>query len=448
MARPSPRWVWADLRRISAFRLIVWLGATFLLAIVALLAMVSVLTAQALTTRTDEALAHQAETLLRGPDDQIAGRIRAAMQANASGLAHYDLVSADGAVIAGDFPPPAGLSRPTPWNIPASGRMPPLRVLAVPLPDGAHLVVGRDISQIVELRAQFLRILVISSLVVVALSLLGACLVSLRPLRRVAHLKNLAARIGAGELGLRMPVSARNDELDVIAETVNRMVEEVASLLERVKSATDAIAHDLRTPLANTRQRLAELKAAPAEVAWAVDELDHVLSRFNALLRVAELEAGNLRANFTPLEPMSLVTQVCEMYEPLAEARGQQLSLGGDWGKLVLGDQQLLLEALGNLVDNAIKFTPDGGKIALQVAGVGGSVVVTVRDTGPGIPPHERAGAMDRFQRGSQVGHVPGTGLGLSLVASIARLHGFTLELADGGPGLVARIVAPPAEHR
>ena len=463
------------LRRMTTFRLTAMLGAVFLCAMCALLSLIYFQTERELVNRTDEVLVHALQALKAAPPDRLPQEVRAAVAANISHLNHYALLDGSGRLQAGDFAPPAGLGPGHSMEF-ATGQpdTPTLRVLAVRAGHGLLLVVARDITQIADLRHRVITILVTSGLTTSVLVLLAAVWLSAAPLRRVRDLTVFASRIAAGELSLRMPISARGDELDVIAVTVNVMIEEVARLLEQVKGATDAIAHDLRSPLAHVRGQLARIQhqanmlpqglgmlegGAVAEYAHAssappdqpidslinavLGDLDMVLERFNALLRISELEATNRRAGFAPLDPMALAAEVCELFEPLAEEHGLQLLLSGSWGHTIRGDGKLLFEVMSNLLDNAIKFTPSGGIVTVGVSEACGVTVLAVRDDGPGIPLGERANVLRRFHRGAAARQIAGSGLGLNLVAAIVHLHGFLLELTDAGPGLEVRIVCP-----
>jgi signal transduction histidine kinase len=247
-----------------------------------------------------------------------------------------------------------------------------------------------------------------------------------------------------------MPVSSRHDELDMFAATVNHMVEEVERLMAEVKGATETIAHDLRTPLTRARARLSRLEHALGEddpraedALWVIEELDTVLARFSAILRISELEARRRRAGFVAVDPAQLVRQAAELYGPLAEARGVVLDAEAQAVPTVEADPKLLFEALSNLVDNAIKFTPYGGRV--QVRAEAGPRIV-VEDNGPGVPEAEQAAVLQRFYRGERDRLTPGSGLGLSIVSAIVRLHGFALRLEDAHPGLRAVIDCAAAE--
>ena len=481
MLKPSDPLGMGDVRRTSTFRLTAMLGVVFLVAIFTLLGLIYTLTERQLVARTDRVLALESHTYAEVPADQLLARLRQALGTNTSGLNYLVLTDAQGKVVAGNLAPPRVLRLGEPFDMPASAAQPvPLRLLAVRTSNGNQLIVGRDITQIEDLRARVVSILVGSGLVASICVAMAAALLSMGPLRRIRHLTAIARRIAAGELSLRMPVSARRDELDLVAETINTMIGEIERLLAQVKGATDAIAHDLRAPLGHIRNRLeaiqrqtlvdyrlASLEGVAADalvpssaaapnpalsnvLAGALDELDLVLARFNAILRISELEATNRRAGFAPLDPMKLVIAVCELFEPLAEERGVRLDMAGSCGQVVEGDERLLFEAISNLVENAIKFVPREGVVTVAVRPPAGGadtpdrVDIEVRDNGPGIPADERLAVLGRFHRGSGASHVPGSGLGLSLVAAITHLHGFDLELLDGDPGLIVRISAVP----
>lgn len=436
------------LGRFSVFRVTVAVGLVFAAAICALLVMIYVLTESTLVARTDEVLGNQAKMLLAGPPAGLANRVRAAELANASGLNHYLLVAPAGGVEAGDIRARLDFVSRQPRDIPPVDGQPPMRAINIALPDGRHLGIGRDTAQIEDLRRNLTLILISSGTVALLASFAAAIWLSVAPMRRVGRLTALARRIGRGELSLRMPVSPRRDELDVVAETINRMIGEVARLLEQVKGATDAVAHDLRSPLARVRQRLADLAdhadegCGQDQLAAAIEDLDGVLARFNALLRIAELEASERRSRFELVDPMSLAASVCELYGPMAEARGLRLALTGEWGHQLCADPQMLLEALANLVDNAVKFSPSGTVVAVDVGKRNDQVTITIADHGPGIPVVERAAVLQRFARGAHAAHAPGSGLGLSLVVTIIRIHDFLLDFADNEPGLRVSIVA------
>jgi signal transduction histidine kinase len=226
----------------------------------------------------------------------------------------------------------------------------------------------------------------------------------------------------------------------MFAGTVNLMLGEVERLMSEVKGATETIAHDLRTPLTRARAQLHRLgqsdNPAAADIAQVTGEIDAVLERFRALLRISEIEARDRRAGFLPTDLAAVMQQAGDLYLPLAEAHGVRLTVRADTAAIVDADPKLLFEAVSNLLDNAIKFTGEGGAVSLRLElGVGGPRIV-VEDNGPGVPEAERGAVLQRFYRSERDRGVAGSGLGLGIVAAIVRLHRFELALQDAEPGL------------
>jgi signal transduction histidine kinase len=227
------------------------------------------------------------------------------------------------------------------------------------------------------------------------------------------------------------------------------MLEQIEHLVHGVRNVSNAIAHDLRTPLAELRSRLEELlvtRPAPkvmlSEIESAVADVDHVIGIFNALLRLAEIETGARRSGFVQVDMVNVAAEAAEFYQPVAELKGVKLSFECAGAHSVAGDPLLLAQAIGNLIDNALKFAPLDGAITVATARrPDGAVEVAVSDNGPGIPDAEKSRVSQRFYRGDASRGTPGVGLGLSLVEGVAKLHGGALELADNGPGLRATLV-------
>ena len=244
-----------------------------------------------------------------------------------------------------------------------------------------------------------------------------------------------------------MPFSGRRDELDRIAVTVNMMIADVGRIIDQVKNVTDAVAHDLRTPLSRVRSRLDDLQTRgdlPGPLCETVQvlihDLDLVLERFAALLRISELEARAQRSGFQTILLAPLIQDVFYLYQPLAEDAGVHLGVSNMEDVQLLADRSLLFEALSNLVDNAIKFARTEASISSWKEG--DATIIKVQDDGPGIPVEERDAVLRRFYRRSDKVSRQGSGLGLSVVSAILHLHRFKLELTDAGPGLAAKIIA------
>jgi signal transduction histidine kinase len=317
---------------------------------------------------------------------------------------------------------------------------------------GYQLLVGRDMHEVESIQSLIRRATISGFLIAALLALVGAAVTSRSMLRRIGAINTTVAEIMAGDLSRRIPADGAGDDFSQLGDNLNRMLDRIEDLLEGVRQVSDNIAHDLRTPLARLRNRLDELRRddAPPEarretVEGAIREADGLLATFGALLRIARIESGARRAGFEPVDLARLAADVVDLYEPLAEERGQTLTLRTPARPLVKGDPELLSQAFANATDNALKYTPEGGSVEVVVDTSGGSPAVTVADTGPGIPEAEREAVLRRFYRLDASRSSPGSGLGLSLVAAVAKLHEAELRLEDGRPGLRVVLQWPPA---
>jgi signal transduction histidine kinase len=321
------------------------------------------------------------------------------------------------------------------------------RAVGERLPNGRTLVIGRNIDELLTFLSRIERILLLALLPAVVLCIVGGVLAGLRAQRRLTILRRSAARIMAGNLAERLPAHARGDDLDQLVHIVNRMLDELESLVREIKGIGDDIAHDLRTPLTWVRARLErgrERATTLTELGDAVEEaiagIDQTLDVVVALLRISEIEHGRRYASFGQMDVGNIVQEVAELYAPIAEDRGLHLKLDANPVSVVAGDRDLLFEAVANLVDNAVKFTPFGGEVHLRAVVSDGRPLIQVADTGPGIPPQERENVFRRFYRSDKSRHTNGAGLGLNLVAAVVNLHGFTLTMGDNAPGCVVEI--------
>ncbi|HTV49925.1 MAG TPA: HAMP domain-containing sensor histidine kinase [Steroidobacteraceae bacterium] len=324
-------------------------------------------------------------------------------------------------------------------------------VLRTPLPGGYTLLVGRDVQRFAPIERWFWYGLSGAIAVLSVAGLLGGLLIRRALLARIQSIQQTAAAIMRGDLSHRLPSRASGDELDMLAQTINRMLEQIEQLVHGVANVSNSIAHDLRTPLAELRSRLEELsltRPAPgetfAEVEAAVADVDSVISIFNALLRLAEIDTGMRRSDFVQIDVGDLAAKAVEFYLPAAELKNLSLSCREGPPVQVRGDRVLLAQAVNNLIDNALKYVADGGRVRVEVEPRPGNMVgIVVADDGPGIPDPEKPKATQRFYRGDASRGTPGVGLGLPLVEAIAKLHGGSLELSDNHPGLRARMIIP-----
>ena len=316
------------------------------------------------------------------------------------------------------------------------------RVLARDL-GGLRLLVGRDESERLQLRLLLTEGVVWSLGASLLLALIGAALVRRALEARLEPAMRTASYIAGGDLSRRVPVVGRADEFDRLARSMNTMLDRIQALMQGIKSVSDAIAHDLRTPIARARNKLeeaveaahgeAELRAAMEQ---GIADLDQISRIFQALLRIAEAEAGARRAAFAEFDLVAVLRDAEEFYSAAAEAREQRLQTQFPERIIMVGDRDLLLQAVANLLDNAIKFTPDGGVIRLTARERDDDwIEVAVADSGPGLPPADRSRAGERFFRADASRNTPGSGLGLSLVRAVATLHGGRIELGDSMPG-------------
>src|SRR5207302_1617674 len=333
-------------------------------------------------------------------------------------------------------------------QVPVKGREEthPARGKLFVIPDGYRLLVGRDISDAAAFRDRVKTRLVWSGLLALALGLVGGTVMSRNMLRRVEEVNRTAERVIAGNLSDRVPRLGTNDEFDQLAANLNGMLDQIERLMAGMREVTDDVAHDLKTPLARLRARLELALLGPADSAGqteairsAIEEADRLLATFNALLSIAELEAGTRRDDTDPLDLAEVARLAVELYEPVAEENGFVLSLATEPDVRIRGVRHLLSQALANLLDNALKYA-GGGEIEICVFHREGQAVLEVADRGQGIPDADRETVFDRFVRLEPSRTTPGNGLGLSLVRAIVHRHSGTAELIDNRPGLRLRI--------
>lgn len=317
------------------------------------------------------------------------------------------------------------------------------------LPGGHHLLVGRDISRLVHLEVRFWYGLATAICALVIVGVIGALLIRRIMLSPVQSISQASAALVAGDLKRRLPVPGATAELDALSRTINSLLDQIEMLIHGVRNVSNSIAHDLRTPLTELRSRLEELALTKpsteetfVEIDGAVADVDRVIRVFDALLRLAEIDTGARRAGFVEVDLAELASEAVDFYLPAAELRNISLTLGRCDAARIRGDALLLAQAIGNLIDNALKFAPNSGHIVVSaVKGGDGIIGISVADDGPGIPDHEKPKVTARFYRGDVSRGTPGTGLGLSLVEAVAHLHGGQLDLSDNLPGLRATML-------
>jgi signal transduction histidine kinase len=311
------------------------------------------------------------------------------------------------------------------------------------LPGGYHLLVGRIVSHLVAMEE---RIAITMAWGLGLMLVLGSAVgwwMSKRIANRIEAINRTNHDIINGDLFRRIPLQGTNDELDRLASSLNEMLDRIQALMEDVRRVSDNIAHDLRTPLGRLHNQLDnlhnEVKQAgldTSSIEQALSESEGLLATFNALLRIARIEARSRTEGFTPVDFTALVLDAAEYYVPLAETREQTLVVKAAPAVRLVGDRDLLFQAIANLLDNAIKYTPRGGEVQVTLAvKTQGSAELTVVDTGPGIPPAARQQVFQRFFRLEDSRSTPGSGLGLSLVEAVVHLHGMEIRVSDNSPG-------------
>src|SRR5471032_2108018 len=309
--------------------------------------------------------------------------------------------------------------------------------------DGRWLVLVRDNGSLFAVNRIILHALFWGVSLTILPGIAGWHLLRRRPLRRIRAIQASAEAIVAGDLTRRLPLSNRRDELDMLAAIVNAMLERIERLMNEVKGVCDNIAHDLRTPLTRLRAQLYRIQqqaddgsTLAAQLDSVLAEADTLMARFRGLLRISELEDRQRRSGFIQLDPVPLLHELHDFYLPLAEEGELSFQLQIPVALPALnGDRALLFEALANLLSNSIKFTPPGGVVILRGINDGGSTRIEVLDSGPGIPLAEREAVFQRFYRAEGGNQQSGFGLGLSIVAAIVNLHGFTLEVGSSESG-------------
>ena len=305
---------------------------------------------------------------------------------------------------------------------------------------GFRLLVGRDIRSVNQLRARLLGSVNIGLAVTLALGILGGFIFSRTVVRRIESITRTCRRIMSGDLTQRVPEARRNDELGQLSSNINEMLDQIERLMRGMQQVSDNIAHDLRTPLTRLRSRLESLLRHlkdPAEretIEDALADAESLLSTFAALLRIARAEAG-VQQSFVDLDLRAIAEDVADLYEALADEKGLAFVTQIQEGLTARGDPNLVAQAVANLVDNAIKYTQEGS-VTLTLTALDGRPAFVVADTGPGIPDEFKGKVLERLFRMEQSRTSPGSGLGLSLAAAVARSHNLELKLEDNRPGL------------
>jgi len=463
--------VW--LIRTSTFRLALTYLALFSLSTLVVLAFVYWMVTRTIETETTDAVEEESAVLmesyrLNGLETLIAalngrsGDVHLHHHLYALAVIGPDIARSNAIprVIAGNVRPwPADIGVHGPWvqfgvirpdgdddPIPARGL-----ITAV---DGEHrLLVGQDLSAVIDFERIMLETMIGALIVTGLLGAAGGYLLSRGALRRIDAINRTVGSILAGDLTRRVPSRGTGDELDRLADRLNHMLARIEALISGMREVTDNVAHDLRTPLARLRSQLEIALMHRDDEAFyrealqsAIAQADGIIGTFNALLSIAQIESGTLRESLTELDLGAIAQDVAELYEPLAEEKGVTFVSALAKSAMVRGNRHLLSQMIGNLLDNAIKYTPAHGRAGLVVEAAVEGATLIVTDSGPGIPAEARARVLARFTRLESSRNTPGSGLGLSLAAAIASQHDATLMLEDNAPGLRAAVRFPPVQ--
>jgi len=367
----------------------------------------------------------------------------------------YILVDPSSAILGGNLKAwPSTVTTTRGWTefrapepLPNTANRPLLRAMLGTFPSGDRLLVGMDISDLDGFTDQIKTAVILCVALIFVVAGVASILVTRRTVGRIESINATSRAIMLSGLDKRIPLRGSNDEWDRVAENLNLMLDRIETLMGEVKQVSDNVAHDLRTPLTRMRGRLE--KAYHGQrigeddqllIGDTIADLDAVLRIFSSITRIAQIETQARKGAFRTVNLAEIASEVVELYDAAAEQDGTSLTIVGDREVLVTGDRDLIFDAIANLVDNAIKHGRAGGQVVVANENVDGRPVISIADDGPGIPPEEYEHVFKRFYRIEHSRYTPGNGLGLSLVAAVARLHGARVEMLDNSPGLKLKL--------
>jgi signal transduction histidine kinase len=445
-----------DFARTTTFRSTLAIAGAFVLCTGVLFGFVYWQTAAYMTSSFDALITGELHIIAAEPPERRLAHINERLDNDPRRVRIAGLFGADGHRIAGNMDRlPGGLTPDVPADavvvrVDNQGHeREKVRLVTEPLPDGEILAIGRNNDEIAGIANIVRRALTLGLLPAFGLAIVIGLVLSLRARRRLSEVNRRIQLIVAGDLRERLPARKGNDPFDQLAASVNLMLGEIESLVHEIAGVGNDIAHDLRTPLTRVRARLERGRARATtldELRTVIDQsiggLDQSLAVVTALLRIAEIEHNRRLEGFSQVQLAPLVREVGDLYEPIAEDKHVTLQVEAADEATVHGDRDLFFEAVANLVDNAVKFTPEGGRVTLALLRRDGESVIQVKDTGPGISEAEREAVVKRFYRSDKSRNTEGLGLGLSLVAAIVKLHGFRFTIT-AGPGCTAEIAFP-----
>jgi signal transduction histidine kinase len=434
-----------DFIRAATFRSTAAVAGVFAVYIAVLFTIVYWRTDRYLIARSDEVITMRAVEFASAAPQRRLDAIADFLRQDPLMVQYAGLFAPDGHPVIGNLanvPPDLkvnGLAQESVFPAGTSGDKKVVRAIARRLPNGDVVVVGRNIDESAEIAEIVGATLGLGLIPALCLSIAAGIFLSMRAQRRVAEVNKKVQRIVAGDLRERLPARAGNDPFDKLAVIVNGMLANIETLIHEIAGVGDDIAHDLRTPLTRVRVRLergrersATLDELKTVVDHAIAGLDQSLAIITALLRIAEIEHVRRLDGFGEVPLAPLLREVGELYEPIAEDKRVTLRVEAADDAVVRGDRDLLFEAIANLVDNAVRFTPGGGHVELGLLHRQGEAAIRVKDTGPGISESDSKAVTKRFYRSDKSRSSGGLGLGLSLVAAIVKLHSFRLTISSG----------------
>ncbi len=442
-----------SLFRTSSFRLAASYLALFTVSVIILGAVVYGVVWREIADDVDGDIRSETAVLLHDYAAHGLDHLRALIEARTEGGGSfvYSLQDADGGRLAGDLDAAGDRVGWTFLRRPGAGS-PKLRALITRLDAGGALIVGDDWSNERSTTHTIVLAFVWALVGTLALGALGGLALSSQVLKRIGAMNDSALRIVAGDWRQRISDRGANDELAELARTFNRVFDRIESLLAAHKHVGDNIAHDLRRPLGRTMRRLEAARGegstardAEAAIDGAISDIEGVLETFDAILRIGQIEAGARRAGFKRVDLAIIAQEVAEAFQPAADDEGKTLTAVLSCPLLLSGDRELLTQMVANLIDNALRHTPRGTRIVVTSERLPGELRLRVSDNGPGVPANEHARIFERFYRLDAARTTPGGGLGLSLVAAIAELHGLGCVAYDNSPGLLDRNFAAGA---
>ncbi|PID43717.1 MAG: two-component sensor histidine kinase [Proteobacteria bacterium] len=447
--------------RTSTFQLAIVYMALFATSVFILLGFIYWATAGYMSNQTDETIEAEvlglAEQYHRTGLNGLVSVIRERVKRNPAGKSIYLFTSRNRVTLAGNLDKwPDEVLAKDGWinfviddkNDPIGGKR-LIRGRVFIVHSELPLLVGRDVQELMTVKSLIERALSWGFGITLALAMIGGIMMTRSTVRRIEVINATSRKIMNGNLALRIPTHGTHDDFDQLADNLNMMLDRIVQLMEGVRHVSDNIAHDLKTPLTRLRNQLESslltVKTPDGQegVGKALAEADHMLGTFNALLRIARLESGGKLTHLSDTNIYELIEDAIEFYDVLAEEKSQTISLAGRNDAVITCDNDLIFQAISNLIDNAIKYTPEYGKIVVTVKKEGSVVSFSVADSGAGIPDEEKEKVFQRFYRVAKSRSEPGNGLGLSLVSAIVSLHDATIRLSDNNPGLVVDVTFP-----